>query len=284
MQYNYINSKEVVLEVIDNFNIKSFDFLGRVPTWIINCLNDLKVHQTYVTKFAEIPFNNFRCKLPDGCKRLNGLKINGHRAEYRNTTFDGYIDSTIETHNVYTEGRETSEVDKPVIEVVTPYTPSNIPTFDSGIYSPDGKTYASDFLSPTSITDIVYSYNMDNGWLRFDLEQGVALISYAGLPLEFDLDSRLYYPLIPDIESLKTSIRWYIMRILLYHGYSHPLFNLKENNPHTNPGLAYDNLKRRVKVDCNSMNLDRRKNFSNIMTSLIHEQDNSMNYGTYKKA
>lgn len=303
MQYNYINSKQVVLEAIDNFNIQSFEFLGRAPMWITNCLNDLSIYQVYVDKFCEIEFNNYRCKLPDQCKRIHGILINGHRTYFKDTVFDGYRKEI------------TTPLNRPILTVgstegmnILVQSPTNSPENESlavvgtsnGIYNPSGlydnttgkyvggSAFDLPRFTENTIDTTSYTYTINNGWLHFDIEEGTVTISYASMPIDLDVDSKLYYPLIPDVEPLKEALRWYIMRILLYRGYVHPLFNLKENNPYLNPGMAYDKVKPKAQVKCNSMNLDRRKNLTNVMNSFIKQQDtsvnHSMNYGTNKNS
>jgi len=301
MQYNYINSKQVVLECIDNFNIQSFEFLGRAPMWIINCLNDLSIYQIYVDKFCEIPFNNYRCKLPDHCKRINRVLVNGFRADFKNTQLDGYVKEIVTefNRNTYVPGStEQSEM-----YVTTPVTYVEVETTttintNNGIYNPGGLYNnitgeyvggsAFDIPRFTSINteETKYTYTLNNGWLHLDIEEGNLTLAYASMPIDLDVDTKLYYPLIPDIEPLKEALRWYIMRLLLYRGYIHPMFNLKDNNPYTNPGMAYDKIKYVARAKCNTMNLDRRKNLANVMNEFVKQQDisfnHSMNYGTNK--
>ena len=303
MQYNYINSKQVVLEAVDNFNIQSFEFLGRAPMWIINCLNDLGIYQVYVDRFAEIPFNNYRCKLPDHCKRIHSVLVNGYKADYKNTAFDGYRKETKVPLNrpVLTVG-STEGMDV-LVESPTNSPEDALPAVvgtSNGIYNPGGlydnvtgkyvggSAFDIPRFTDNTIPETGYTYTMSEGWLHLDIEEGTVTLSYASIPIDLDVDSKLYYPLIPDVQPLKDALKWYIMRILLYRGYIHPLFNLKENNPYLNPGMAYDKAAPIARVKCNSMNLDRRKNLANVMNTFIKQQDtavnHSMNYGTYKKA
>jgi hypothetical protein len=65
MQINFISATNIISELYDEFNIKSDDWIGRVPNWIYKALNYYKNNKCYITEILEGNIIDNMIVLPD---------------------------------------------------------------------------------------------------------------------------------------------------------------------------------------------------------------------------
>lgn len=237
----YINSKDLIAEIYSDYHIESDDFITRFATWCLQCLEDLNIVQAYVNITKEFEFDNHKLMLPYGLKGINSVIINNEKASL--------FPSNKFNKDAFKKGIG--------IEARTPYickSPSNIRSITSRIeQNNDNAVY----------------YYIENNWLHTNKAHGKLILDYQSLPVVYDSDTNMYFPLIYDNELLREAIKLYVMRHILMRGYIHPVLNLRDNNPYTNPGLAYDRMRFRVRTSCNKFNIDRRENIASILSSMF---------------
>lgn len=122
----------------------------------------------------------------------------------------------------------------------------------------------------------VYSYQLDNnGYVIFPFETGNIVVYYKKLPIEYDADSGLWFPLIINRVEVLEAIDWYIALRMLMRGYVLTGFSMDSKNPYTNPAIQWDVTK---KAAANSLILDdvgEREDISRMIRTFIS------NYNAY---
>lgn len=151
-------------------------------------------------------------------------------------------------------------------------------------------------VNPTDSDDIEYDevgYDLlQNGWAWCTEPDGTVTIHYKKLPVEFDSELGVYFPLVPDLELVHNAIADYLLYRCLTSGYKHPIFNLDSRNLYTNPALLWERSKKVARNEIGSMDADARNDLSKIMrefltdpyahfTQMFATRSDSADFGTY---
>lgn len=240
---NLVSSSEVILNVIDRYNIKSEDFVSRAGKWITECIDDLGYIVNLKSERYYSTFNNNRILLPPYCKNVVTVLIDGEKVDYNESLYS--IDSTASLN------RGIGTISNNNLGI-----PSSIPII--------AETDTS-FIS----SGMPMFYRLSNGWLHTNVATGEIEIIYKKYPTEFNDVLALELPVIPNEFDTKEAIASFILKTILMRGYIHPILNLKENNSITNPGIAYKNHKRLSRINLNAPNVDAREKYSNPMAALF---------------
>lgn len=113
-------------------------------------------------------------------------------------------------------------------------------------------------------------YQLDgNGNISTSFETGTISVIYKKLPIEYDTNSRLWFPQIPDVEDLLIALDWYILKRLLERGHDVVGYSLNNNNEYTNPALAWDKYKKVAYSSLNPIDFDTRKQLSDTIRNFI---------------
>ncbi len=120
-------------------------------------------------------------------------------------------------------------------------------------------------------------YELSNGYIITTFETGEVTFHIQSLPVEFDSHNRIYFPLIPNNEELLEALDNYILMRLLQRGHKVYEYSLKENNPYTNPAIAWNQAIPIVRNSIAKLDSDDRYSISMMLRSFI---DNYANYST----
>jgi hypothetical protein len=253
---SYISSRVIVAEMFEDYNIQSSDFIARFPVWVVQCLEDLNIIQAYIEKEKEDTYNNGKFQLPYDCKGVISIKINNEL--YRPVTSQNGI-VNINTQTAFTE-----------IFRFDLYEDAMLVDENSDIQAEWSRyRYDHNITVGNKIKECKSVY-VNGNWVNVkEPLTGVYLIRYRGFPLEYSNEDGTYYPLIYNEEVLKQAIKYYLLKNILIRGYIHPVMNLKENNPYTNPAMAYDRIRIRARNKCNKFTNDRRNDIITINNSTI---------------
>ncbi len=115
----------------------------------------------------------------------------------------------------------------------------------------------------------IANYQYQNGYIVTNFEEGNIVIYGKILPVEWDNNLKLYFPLILENEDLLTAIDWYILKRLIERGHNVPNYSLRDNNEYTNPALAWDKYKRIVRNSVYHVGADERENISRTIRDFI---------------
>lgn len=121
------------------------------------------------------------------------------------------------------------------------------------------------------------NYSIDNGYIYLEKESGTATVVYNRVHLETDDISGMWIPMIPNIPEVIDNITYYVFKIILARGYIHPIYNLTNNNPLTNPDLMWRNSLIIAKRKIKSMDSAQRAKVAEIMTRFIADSNAETN-------
>jgi hypothetical protein len=242
-----INSSVLIHDIIDRYNIQSSDFATRTPDWIVSAMKDIGVRSALKTDMYMFVFNNNRVLLPKFCETIDMVLINNHKVDYAESMY--IINTNIELNrNLRFLGDPTQH------------------NFNNEIIS---ASFNGELDPDFSNGNNQMFYRIDNGWLHTNVRYGTIEIKYKHLPNIMDEMFGIQFPIIPDGHHTKEAIMWFILRTILMRGYIHPILNLKENSPFTNPAIAYKQERLAATIELSSPNRDSREKWIYPMSALF---------------
>jgi len=123
--------------------------------------------------------------------------------------------------------------------------------------------------------DSEYWYDITtDGYITSNLEEGdIKLYIYKYLD-DFDQETNVFYPRVPDNEEVLNAIDWYILKRMLERGHVIKGYSLSDNNEFTNPGIAFNLAKKKARNSANSFGLEERELISRLNRSFILDYNN----------
>ena len=238
---NQLTLQRLVGKIDNDFNISESDWIPRVAAWTIDALSQMKVlPMQRKERILEVSdkIAQFPCE-------INGTELK---------VFDKY-------GNEIANG-ESDKCDCPQT--------ANSPT--GGLYETIGVTdvNANDSASSTILANVVindgsrkFYLQGNNIELNFNTDE-IVVESYEVATYHDD-----YYdcdvPYIYDNGTLLDALSWYILFKYLSRGSSHPVYDLKSQNPYTNPYVQWLNLKSKARTSVlNDMSNDGDEGWNNF--------------------
>ena len=244
LDQNLISSSVVIHRIIEDYDVHSMDFITRIPTWICEALADLNIQQHYINIGETIDFDDYRCELPKGCKNIRLVTIGGKRADFTTNPAPFEHDS----------GN---------------YIPLAV-SFPIGWNLTENVVF--DFIRATR--ESLYTYSINGSYLHLN-GAGLVVKSARFPPIVTKrINKNINVPLIPNNDVLIDALKNFVMMRILQRNYRHPIMNLKESNLYTNPALAYDNAKIKVRNACNRLTKDKRDDCSKSMLNFFLNMKN----------
>lgn len=242
-----INSSIIVYDIIDRYNIQSNDFATRTPDWIVSAMKEIGVKSALKTTIHKVTFSNNRVLLPKFCETIDMVLINDRKVDYAESLY--IIDTEIELNRGLRFLGDPTNHD---------FNNEVITASSNGDLDPDFADGNNQMF-----------YRVETGWLHTNVRFGTIEIKYKSLPNIMDEMLGIQFPLIPDGQHTKNAIMWFILRTMLMRGYIHPILNLKDNSPFTNPAIAYERERLLAQVEVASPNRDSREKWIHPMSALF---------------
>ena len=247
MNFNSISSSVLVFDIIDRYNIKSQDFVTRSPNWISACLDDMKLTGNTESSVYKVKFNNNRVLLPEFCKSIDWVVLDGnikYKGEYNESLY--IVDNEIELNRkALFEGES---LDKTKLDCIDESTEK-----DTSFYG----------------SDMPFFYRISNGWLHTNVAFGTIDIKYNKLQTIFDSDLGLDFPTIPDEFNVREAIICFILKTIIMRGYVHPILNFRDRDVNINPSLGYIYYKSQARIYSARPNSDSRSKWFKPLGSLL---------------
>ena len=130
-------------------------------------------------------------------------------------------------------------------------------------------SHLSDSSKFKEYTNNLYNYSINGNTVHTEMESGTAEIIYKCMPLEWDDILGMWIPKVPDLPLILDNIGWYVLRLILSRGYSHPIYSLTTNNPELNPYRLWKTGIQAAKLSAKRMTNEDRANVANIMSSML---------------
>lgn len=267
MKYNLISADEVIRRLDNDYNVNHSDFIVRLPQWIYQSLRDINYINTFVQTSLLSKVSNYKCSLPSDLQELVGI-------EYKNSKLPRFK-SPLKNNNKYSN--------EPIVNSnigVTIYGSTSDIRITKEI-SDELKNIEIDITKiksfDTSTISNAISLNTDNyslldGYIETSFEEGYIWFHYYKLPEHYNELLGSFCPYIPDVEKVIEFITISCFKYILQRGFKHPVFSLESNNPYTNVGIIYKNLKKEARNTLNSWDKDQSERIIRLMNNSLYNQ------------
>lgn len=255
MIHKFINSKILIEKIYDEYNIQSDDFITRFPNWVLNVLRNIKIKQVYLLENAQIDIVDYKAFIPQQIDKIYMVIINGTLA---NPIFGDFLKAKTKYSNsplmIGIDGTVFPDTNN-VVDLLTTSTCTNLNSED----------LVFGIRSCKFNNDVSYNYKINNGWVHTNLENGTCELICGSIPYEYDEETDLMFPLIPDDGDLKEAIVNYCLMNMLRRGMKHHTLSLNTNNRFMNPALSYEYYIPKARNSCNSLSIQARESLSKIL-------------------
>lgn len=113
--------------------------------------------------------------------------------------------------------------------------------------------------------------------IEFDEKEATLVVNYRGLPIVYDTQMDIYFPLIPDSPEVKQYLAMYILRLIMIQGYKHPIFTFESRNTNTNIDGIIRIYEKLAKSKINRMSKEEREEIAKSMGSMFIDYNQNKN-------
>ena len=268
MIIKYISSSVIIERIADEYNIKSDDYITKAPAWIYAALRKIAIKQQYLITNEICSISNSRYQIPFYIDKVYAVRINNQAIDYYMgdysklkyeqslaipvASFDGKVIS-------YNQDNLQTELSNSIVDASIDI---------DNVFGDRYNRHITCEHNLRSITDVRYS--VYNGHIQFyGLDEGEFELVSGRIPYIIDPSTEQMWPVIPDNEALFESLIAYCLKNIIMRGYSHPILNLRDNNPLTNPGIMFANSLIAARNSCNSISPDAKKTLSKLLNITI---------------
>lgn len=215
--YKTVSIGEVLGRIYRNIKPVDSSWENDIYNWIWEGMEKTRVRSVLVPASKELTVANYKTKeqLPCGLITLDAVMYNGQRLRQSNTILDvPKLNEQFEVgNNSVTASMFQIKEEKVTVETTDKIT--SVTTKDSLFkYSADSTNlpfWDSEF------------YKLTPNYIQTSFKEGKITIYY--LSYETDDDGVIT---IPDNESLKTALYWYVLHMMIGAGFEHPVFKYKD--------------------------------------------------------
>ncbi len=255
MNYKWISVDNLIARIETTYQIKSPEYINFLPLWITQGLKELRV---------KLPFEPFKTK-------RNVVNNIAQLPE------DLSVLSLITKDNIpvlRTDKNMIKTIDAQIYNDYVSVQVDGVKVFEN---QDEEGTYLSRRAVPievplTKVTREEYILHYNN-IVEFSFESGQIEIYYFRLPVTVDEYTSIRIPMIPDSEPVMTNLTWYILMNLLYRGYKHPILNLNNAMPYTNPAKMYNDTIAKARNSLLVWDSEKYESINKILTTFIHNVD-----------
>lgn len=263
MIYRLVPADEVVARLDNDFNVLYGDNIPRIPQWIYQCLSDLNIRTSLITKARIVNVVDNIGEVPKDLKYLTCIEYKNARLERRSTSQVNF--KTIEDPSFATI--RTS------IGITVSGTLDNVSIDDtlSDIIVGVKKIRVYDASSAAELTiGSNYYYLNANGTIETSFKSGVVIFHYYAMASEYNERLNSMCPLIPDNEAVKDAVAWYILQAMLQRGFKHPVFTLGNPNRILDPFSRYRQARLNAKNKSVEDDRDQAKIIDDLWNSHLY--------------
>lgn len=117
------------------------------------------------------------------------------------------------------------------------------------------------------------SYELDkNGYGSVTFESGYIDVYFITAPVEYDITTKILFPIIPNKASVKEAIEYKVIEHLLRSGHKIGTYNLHPNDTTNNPKLLYNEAAKKARNDISDIDPASRYQISKMIRSLLYDQ------------
>lgn len=238
-QYTYTSIYEIVSRITRNIKITDVTYADDVLEWIGEGIGRLKIKSRLNKTNKELTIKNYTAKLPCGLNTVDGVIYNGCRIHYGFAVVDP---------RVVHDQDEIKDLDSFFVHD-TSKNYQNIELIRGlDLKEVQKKTITNDY------------YYIELGYLKTSFKEGCVTLLYKESPTDEE-----GYPLIPEIETAKEGLFWYVTSKLVFSGF-------KLADPRHDFSFCDDKaikFFRQAKNEIKSLGLDEKESMKNKWVRLI---------------
>lgn len=219
-KYRFVSGKEVIARVIRGLNYRlPSSYLDDLLEFVGEGLSQLAVTNSLVTTSTgnvdcpgELVVRNHCVSLPCGFVSVLAVEDQyGRRLPEGSDTTDITNQSSLR-HIFPNESRPNTFNVDPYVHQTSSGPPDEEPEAAVPYYGED--------LTPnTTTTRSSHYYKIQGNYIQTSFEEGFIKLHYLTIPVDKE-----GYPLIPDNDTFKQALEWYVLKRLIGSGYQHPVF------------------------------------------------------------
>lgn len=176
-----ISVKNIIAKVYQDLDLSNDIDIGRLIEWSAEALNKINVYHQLETKYERVYINNYKAEIPCDLVYLNNVGHDGHQLDKAS---GGEI-----FHN----------------------TGDNYPYVTPRAVNQDKITNSAFIYGMSYMFKTGDTFLMENGWFKTSFNKGHIDIQYQAMGLDEE-----GFPLVPDHESFRDAIFWYIVHKYFY--------------------------------------------------------------------
>jgi len=139
------------------------------------------------------------------------------------------------------------------------------------ISSPTNTLSATDLALQSHPTEF---YELDNsGYIITSFEEGDIRVHHMTSPVVLDTDMNIWFPMIPNNPKVIDAIEQYLLMRILLKGYKITELSLKDNNEYTNPGIAWNIMKKKAENSEVIIDVNEREEISKTIRTFLYDND-----------
>lgn len=188
---SYISIKNIIARVYSNLNLKEEERFYDMFEWGAEAMEFIGAAKHLEDRAWEACIEDYKSLLPCDIVEIQQVSYCGYPLQPKSSTYG------------------------------IPHTPWTAEVQDHGILADriiDGNQLAGEPIQYNGI----HSYEIIGGYIKTSFRTGELIVYYKGMPVDEE-----GFPLIPDEINCREAIFWYIFRMLLLGGFSHPTINFE---------------------------------------------------------
>lgn len=182
LTHNKISIKNIIAKVYQDLDLSTEIDIGMLIEWSAEVLGKINVYQQLDTKYDKLKVCNYKVEIPCDLVYLNRVGYNGIQLS-KVSGGDTYFPTAKPKYNMDPQSVNMNKLAN-----------------EAFLY---GMSYSFNKTNETFI--------MENGWFKTSFKEGELDIQYQSLPVDDE-----GFPLVPDDESYRDAIFWYIAHKYFY--------------------------------------------------------------------
>lgn len=234
-----ISAEIIPLNIINDYGLVNTSYIGKCSNWIYRALRTIIMPELLVIKNYEFEVSNGRAYIPDNIESIYRILINGNRG-INCYDFTLPITEVMKNADIYTANGDTYPDSTNLIHYISPELEQRVFGEVSNSTTDPFSTYSKKRWFKDKCQGKLEKYRIDRNWIHTELQEAKVEL-YAGTsPCVYSNHFDQTFPLIPDDQPLIELLTQYCLHRILLSGEIHPILNLKEQNPSTNPSVYWN--------------------------------------------
>lgn len=200
MLYNPVSIDEVVARVLRNTRVQDMSYIQDMMEWVPEAMTFMRTEYELSREFKDVEINFHKGKLPCGLVYIDAVEYDGHRLSYSSTSKHYSTGHNLKYPSV------TNAI--PFASIV-----KQVENGENNLWVTQTVPYYELPIHNTAF------YNLELGWITTSFADGCVRLHYRLHPLDEN-----GMPLIPDNESYKEAIYYYVRAKMIGAGYEDKVY------------------------------------------------------------